>query len=301
MIRIIRAKLFTSILFGGLWLLSLLPMWLLYGISSFLAWVLREVIGYRKEVILQNLSSCFPDADTETIDKWARAYYVHLTDLVVEMLKTISLRGAALDKRMRIINEGEAAEFVKEKKGGIILASHYGNFEWVSLRFIRWLSTHEIPTSAIYARISNKVFEDVMLRIRGRWKTNLIPKKRAILESVRMLRQGHMIGFMSDQSPRANTPVYMIDFLGRPTRWLPGVAKLGLRAKGPVLYADVTRVGRGKYEIEIKRIVSGEETIEDREEAAESLMRDYVSNLENGIRRDPPFWLWSHKRWKWMT
>lgn len=280
--------------------MSLLPMRLLYGISSVLAWILRVVIGYRKEVIRNNLTSCFPEADQETVEKWAKAYYLHLTDVVVEMLKTISMSGRQLDTRMRITNEKEAAEFVKDKKGGIILASHYANFEWVSLRFIRWLASHDIPSSAIYAKLSNKVFEHILLRIRGRWETNLIPKKQAILESMRMLKQGHMIGFMSDQSPPANTPVYMIDFLGKPTRWLPGVAKLALRAKGPVLYADITRIGRGMYEVEIKRLISGDETIKDRDVAAKKLIESYVSHLEVGIRRDPPFWLWSHKRWKWM-
>lgn len=300
MIRITSVRFFSTILYGALWLLSLLPMWLLYGISSFLAWVLRVVVRYRKEVILSNLSSCFPEADQATIEKWASAYYLHLTDVVVEMLKATSIKGDLLDQKMRIINEEEAAAYVKEKKGGIILASHYGNFEWVSLRFIRWLTTHDIPTSAIYAKLSNKVVENILLRIRGRWETNLIPKKQAILESMRRMKQGHMIGFMSDQSPPANTPVYMIDFLGKPTRWLPGVARLALKAKGPVLYADITRVSRGKYEIEIKRLISGDEVVRDRDAAAISLIENYVSLLEADIQRNPPFWLWSHKRWKWM-
>lgn len=272
----------------------------LYLVSTFLAWILRVLVKYRKEVILNNLTSCFPEADQQTIEKWAKSYYLHLTDVVVEMLKAISIKGDSLDQRMKIINEEEAAEFVKDKKGGIILASHYGNFEWVSLRFIRWLSTHEIPSSAIYARLSNRVFENILLRIRGRWETNMIPKKLAILESMRVLRKGHMIGFMTDQSPPANTPVYMIDFLGRPTRWLPGVAKLALRAKGPVLYADITRISRGKYEVEIRRLISGDEIIRDRDAASKKLIESYVSHLETGIYRNPPFWLWSHKRWKWM-
>lgn len=269
-------------------------------ISNFLAWILRVVVKYRKEVIRNNLSSCFPDADPETISRWAKAYYLHLTDVVVEMLKMISMSPETLDQRLTIINEEEAAEFVKEKKGGIILASHYGNFEWVFLQLVKWLGKHQIPFSAIYARFSNKVFGNILLRIRGRWNTNLIPKKQAMLESMRMLKKGHMIGFVSDQSPPRDTPVHMIDFLGRPTRWLPGVGKLALMAKGPVLYAEVRRVGRGRYEMEIKRLISGEELITDRDESAKKLIESYVSHLESGIQQNPPFWLWSHKRWKWM-
>lgn len=291
---------FSSIIFGFLWVLSLMPLRLLYVISNFLAWILRVVVKYRKEVIRNNLSSCFPDADPKTISRWAKAYYLHLTDVVVEMLKMISMSPETLDQRLTIINEEEAAEFVKEKKGGIILASHYGNFEWVFLQLVKWLGKHQIPFSAIYARFSNKVFGNILLRIRGRWNTNLIPKKQAMLESMRMLKKGHMIGFVSDQSPPRDTPVHMIDFLGRPTRWLPGVGKLALMAKGPVLYAEVRRVGRGRYEMEIKRLISGEELITDRDESAKKLIESYVSHLESGIQQNPPFWLWSHKRWKWM-
>lgn len=292
---------FSSIIFGFLWVLSLMPLRLLYVISNFLAWMLRVVVKYRKEVIHNNLSSCFPDADPKTIARWAKAYYLHLTDVVVEMLKMISMSPETLDKRLTIINEEEAAEFVKEKKGGIILASHYGNFEWVFLQLVRWLGRNEIPFSAIYARFSNKVFGNILLRIRGRWNTNLIPKKQAMLESMRMLKKGHMIGFVSDQSPPPNTPVHMIDFLGRPTRWLPGVGKLALMAKGPVLYTEIRRIARGRYELEIKRLISGDEVIEDRDESAKKLIQSFVAHLEADIQKNPPYWLWSHKRWKWMS
>ena len=49
------------IIYPLLYLISLLPFFILYGISDFFAFLLYRVVKYRKEVVLSNLTIAFPE------------------------------------------------------------------------------------------------------------------------------------------------------------------------------------------------------------------------------------------------
>ena len=49
------------ILFGVWYVVSLLPMWFLHGVSSLMSIVLFYVIRYRREVVHENIKSSFPE------------------------------------------------------------------------------------------------------------------------------------------------------------------------------------------------------------------------------------------------
>ena len=71
--------------------LSLLPFPVLYAISGFLNVMLYYVIGYRKDVVITNISKSFPEKSEKEVKRIARAYYRHLTDLIVESVKIFTI------------------------------------------------------------------------------------------------------------------------------------------------------------------------------------------------------------------
>lgn len=63
---------------------------------------------------------------------------------------------------------------------------------------------------------------------------------------------------------------------------------------GAVIYfADVRRIKRGYYHCDLKRITVSPEEYPDYE-----LTDRYAALLEEMIRREPAYWLWTHNRWK---
>ena len=52
-----------------IWLISRLPMFILYLISDFFYVLLYYVFGYRKEVVLKNISYAFPEKSEEEKQK----------------------------------------------------------------------------------------------------------------------------------------------------------------------------------------------------------------------------------------
>src|SRR5579872_1897766 len=88
--------------YGSLYLLSLLPMWLLYGFSDAIALMLYGVIRYRRGVVLSNLRIAFPGKTEAERLRIAKRFYRNFTDNFIETIKVLSASEAFLQKRFVI-------------------------------------------------------------------------------------------------------------------------------------------------------------------------------------------------------
>src|SRR5690606_21751908 len=86
------------VVYGLLYLLSLLPMQILYLISDFVYLLVYYVFGYRKGVVRKNLSIAFPEKSAQELKKIERKFYRNFTDNFIETLKMISAGPAWADK-----------------------------------------------------------------------------------------------------------------------------------------------------------------------------------------------------------
>src|SRR5665213_3428438 len=112
-----------------LYLLSLMPFWLLYLLSDFLFVVLYYVTGYRRKVVQENLKNAFPEKSQTERGIIERKYYKYLADLVVETVKAITISEAGIVKRMTIANPELIQHLFNRDKSIIAAAGHYCNWE----------------------------------------------------------------------------------------------------------------------------------------------------------------------------
>ena len=82
--------------------MSLLPFWFLYLLSDFVAFLLYNVSGYRKKIVLNNLSIAFPEKTTKEKKIIAKKFYRNLTDTFLETIKMISMSNKEFEKRCTI-------------------------------------------------------------------------------------------------------------------------------------------------------------------------------------------------------
>jgi len=96
------------IVYGLFYLLSLLPWRALYILSDFFYLIVYYVVGYRKEVVMNNLAIAFPDKALAERKKIAKEFYQQFTDTFIEVFKLISISEKELNKRFtadyRVIN-----------------------------------------------------------------------------------------------------------------------------------------------------------------------------------------------------
>src|SRR6187549_955793 len=79
------------LVYGFMYLISLLPFFVLYGISDFFAFLLDRVIKYRKDIVLHNLQIVFPGKSGEERQKIAKQFYQYFADSFVETIKFLSI------------------------------------------------------------------------------------------------------------------------------------------------------------------------------------------------------------------
>src|SRR4051812_16792473 len=112
------------LVYGFLYLISLLPFWILYGIS-YLAYILiYYIIGYRKEVVMSNIAIAFPEKSLAERKLIAKKFYKNFTDNFIEIIKLLSISKKELQKRF----VGEFDDVNKYFSSGKNIQLHAGHF-----------------------------------------------------------------------------------------------------------------------------------------------------------------------------
>lgn len=275
---------------GALTLLAKLPLRCLYPLSSFTARMLRDVVKYRRKTVANNLRIAFPEVSEEIRNQWSRKFYLHLCDSFIEAVKLLAISDEEVDRRVKVSNAEIVDKAIADGHSVVLFLGHYGNWEWVPA--ITRHFKNDAAMVQIYHPLSNKVMDRLMLKIRSRFGSESITMSNTYRRLVEIERdgKGFVAGFISDQRPKGHHADSWMKFLGTETDYITGGEIIGDRLKCRYIYLDVECVRRGEYHLTFKEIVP----IEDGNKFPYT--RSYMHLLEDTIRRDPPYWLWSHKR-----
>ncbi len=281
--------LFTKLLIGFLYLVSLLPFWALYIIADVLFFVLYYLVKYRREVVNTNLKNAFPEKTTAERSKITIQYYGFLADLIVETIKTITLSEKKARQHFKIINPQLLESYYANGKSVIAAAGHYGNWEIAN---IIGLYT-KMEKLVVYKPLSNKVFDNFFMKVRSRFNANMIPMKMIFRKIIAYKNNPTLLVLVSDQTPTRSDAYYFTEFLNQETAVFLGIEKIAKTTDYPVVFMQIEVVKRGYYTCELVPL------IENPKDTAEfEITNAHVKFLEAIIRKKPQYWLWSHRRWK---
>ncbi len=283
-------KIITYIGIGFIYLISLLPHWILYGISDFAYLLLYHVFAYRRKVVNENLRNSFPEKSPAEIKKIERKFFRHLTDVMIETIKEFSISKKAIKKRFKFTNPELFQEHYDNKKSVMMTMGHYNNWEY-GVSTPLW-----VPQEcwAVYGKIENPIMDKYLVRTRERFGFTLYPMEQTYDIMLKHQQGDKLYMFMADQSPHHAKIKYWIPFLNQETPVHIGAEKLSKMLDLAVVFIDIQRVKRGYYEITAQTL------FENPKETNEHEITDkYFKVLEEVIRKNPENWLWSHKRWKY--
>ena len=278
------------LVYGLLYLLSLTPLWLLYGVSDIIAFFLYAVIRYRRAVVLSNLQIAFPEkTDAERL-RIAKRFYRNFTDNFIETIKLLSASPSFLKKRLVLDNPGLLDHFYDQ---GRKLQAHLGHlFNWeIGNAAIPMLTRY--PFLVAYMPVENKVFERLFLHLRSRTGSIPLPATKLQRAILPFRNQQYILALVADQAPGGPENSYWLNFFGQPTPFVRGPERGARIADIPVIFVRFYRPRRGYYRAELITIAEHPGVLPEGE-----LTRRYRTLLEDAIRREPDSWLWSHKRWK---
>jgi Kdo2-lipid IVA lauroyltransferase/acyltransferase len=285
-LNLVAAAIFISFLI----LISVLPFFLLFLFAELIFVLLFWIVRYRRKVMVANLGTTFPEKSAPEIRRLLHKSYANLVDIIVEGIKSFTLSRRQVLKRHRTLNPELAREYLDKGTSVIIVTGHYNNWEWGSLSASAAIPH---PVVAFYKPLSNRVVDTFIRWNRSRFGTVLASIGDTAHTFEKYHNKGVVFLMAADQNPSKTQNCHWIRFLGRDTVFLYGPEKYARKYGLPLIYADVQRVRRGTYTVELSLLTSH---ANDLAEGETTLL--YARKLESVILGRPENWLWSHRRWK---
>jgi Kdo2-lipid IVA lauroyltransferase/acyltransferase len=279
------------IFYGINWIITLLPLPLLYLISDLLYLVLYYFPSYRRKVVALNLKNSFPEKTDEERKSIEKKFYRHLSDLIIETFKLTHMSKKEQKKRFTYSNLEIIDRLREEKRDIIAVLGHYNNWEWPTLLpyYLKY------KTVIIFKPLQNKYFNNFINNQRSKFGIKLTPTSQVIREIVNYRKEkiNTVSVFISDQIPAKDDIKYWTTFLNQDTAVFTGAGKIAAKYDMAVVFFHIQKTKRGYYNLDIELLhdhTAGLSEIE--------ITETHVRRLEEIIRENPEFWIWSHRRWK---
>ena len=262
----------------------------LYFFSDGIYFLVYYILRYRKKVVFDNLRRSFPENNELQIQRIAKGFYHHLCDLLVESLKAFSMPEEEVMKRYRYENTGFMEDLYRQGRSILCVAGHFNNWEWGGIASGKQLAHRPV---GFYKPLSNEKVDEFVRKTRVQGRSILA----SVTETAAVFGEDYgepaIFYMVADQSPSSSRLAHWMTFLDQETAVLHGPEKYALLYNLPVVFVHSQKIKRGYYKVNFTMLEENPSKT-GKGEITEKFMR----NLEQIIREEPQYYLWSHRRWK---
>jgi KDO2-lipid IV(A) lauroyltransferase len=269
---------------------SRLPMRALYAFAGLLYLLAYYVARHRQHVIHEQLTKVFPAMREAERDAIHRRFLRNFCDVMVEVLKSVSMSPEQMSSHIRILNLKAARDFLDAGQSVMFVTSHLCNWEWLLQGVTLQLG---YPVDAAYKPLRDAWAERLMHKVRSRFGARLVPAKELLADFLKRRAMVRAVAINADQAPVSTDKRYWTQFLGQETAFYVGAEQIARATRLPVLYLVMRRVRRGYYEVELRPLWDGRETL-----PANAITERYARACERDVFDHPADWLWSYRRWR---
>jgi lipopolysaccharide heptosyltransferase II len=278
--------LFYRAALGMIVALPLRAVFALGQILGFFGWLCLP--NYRR-LARRNVEIAFGEEKSES-DK-AQIVRRHFQRLGANLLSGMKLNAMPMEEVLPLVKMEGAEEVHRQLRSGrpvVLVLSHLGNWEL----FAQFLPYHfgGRRLATVYQKLGNPYLDRFVRRQRARFGVELFDRSEGFSEAVKLLRQGGMIGILSDQ--HAGDHGMWTPFFGRLASTSPLVGLLCKRTGAALIAATLFTDPPGKWHLTLSP--PGDSP----GDTVESLTAKANQMMEQEIRRAPEDWFWVHNRWK---
>jgi KDO2-lipid IV(A) lauroyltransferase len=239
-----------------------------------------------------NLRRAYGDElSTGERERLMRACWRHFGRITFDALAFPRLTQEALGSILKVEGEAHAREALAEGRGMLVFSAHYGHWEAGAYA----MGLLGIPFAVIARPLDNPALDRRLIALRGGSGNAVIPKRRAVRETMRALARGAGVAILIDQDAGADG--VFVPYFGRLASTTPTLALLALRTEAPIVPVFARVEPDGTITVHIEPVVPTRPT-GDRDADVLRLTAACTAIVERWTRRDPEQWLWLHRRWK---
>lgn len=261
-----------------------------------LAWLAYRIDRRHRQVAQDNVRHAFPNLDEAWADRLVRASYLHLTTMLVEVIRVPRvLRGSNLNDYANHAQPGDL-EFIRSwvatKRPILCLTGHFGN--WEILSYIAGIVGFH--GGVVARRLDNPYLDRFLGHFRRNTGEKLLDKNDDYPLILQMLSQGIGLGMVADQD--AGSRGMFVDFFGRPASTYKSIALLSLEYQALIFVFGAARIGSPmQYRVYLEDLILPEDYA-NHPDAPRAITQRFTHALERLARRHPEQYFWLHRRWK---
>ena len=284
----------ARVLFG---LLGFLPRGAALLICKIIGRIGYNALGSLRRVGFRNLELAFPEMPMDERKRVLKGTFESLARVLAETSQFMKITPADVEKIFNLDLDDEIRDLYRlhkeQHRGALIVTGHLGNWEML---VFGWAALYE-PMSYLARPIDNPFIEDLTIKIRTRFGNRPINKTNSAMLAVKILREGGMLGVLSDINAHPKEGVF-VPFFGIPACTISGPAIMAIRSGALILPAFCIWDSEQKLYHFVRGDVIEPASTGDRKADILATTAAYTAEIEKLIRQYPDQWLWIHKRWK---
>ncbi len=263
------------------------------ALGAFLGELAYRLLPRRRKITLENLRRAFGKTGPDP-EKTAREAFRALGMSVMEFLSSMDQNRDDLLRKVRVDGFDHFERALEKGRGVIFLASHYGNWELLSLIH----SARGYPSHIVARPLDNPWLSEMITRQRERFGSTVISSKgtSSLRQILSALHQKKTVAFLIDQNVVGDRGVY-VDFFGRPAYTHKVLGLVASKTEAPVIPVFIDREPGGWQRVTYREPLRLIKT-RDRQRDLRIHTQIMAHSLEQEIRASPEQWLWMHDRWK---
>lgn len=258
------------------------------------AFVLFDILRFRRKVIFRNLDIVLPNLTPTEKQSLARESLKRLIYNFFEFCLFPSITEDWIKDHVIYKGLENLDGALAKKKGVLILSLHLGHGDMA----ISMLAHRGYPLNVISKHFKIKWLNDFWFGTRKRFGATFLDPhgKNSSFDILRVLKNNGALIFVLDQYMG---PPFGLEttFFGVKTGTAYGLSLFSLKTGAPVLPVWTYRDDQGRSVIEVGSEISCEERAT-REESLLATTQKYNHVLESLILKHPKDWMWIHRRWK---
>jgi len=250
-----------ALLYGFVLLLSRIPYRAAQCAGKYFGLLFSMIPIGRREAAAANILASFEgERDQKECTRILRELYIHFGRMLFEVPHILRLDPDRLSQYCVFENEERFQAALDKGRGVFVLTAHFGNWEFMSAAIqIRF----GVDSAVIVRPMDYAPLDRLMVRMRSRFGSEVIPKKKAMRRVIGALREKKTLGILLDQNVDWYEGVF-VPFLGRWACTNKGLALLALKTDAPVVPVFAVRQEDGRHRIlfgrDIPLVKTGDKT-----------------------------------------
>jgi len=245
-----------------------------------------------RDVALKNLTLALGGSSSPgDRKKIARRSFMHFGQMLMDLIKFMTLCSEKRDALLTVSGGKHLENALRRGKGALIVTAHYGSWEMGISGLARFGKV-----DAIARALDNEFIEKELHNLRASLGARVIYKNRAARETLRSLKDNHIVAILIDQNVLREQAIF-VDFFGKEAATTPALATFHLRTGASIIpgfcYPTPARTYHLQLSEPLQITLSGNREID-----VAAITQACTRTIEDQIGQNPQYWLWFHDRWR---